>query len=229
MLYALRCVSGAQRRSSVSVFAFARVSAWLVVALMCCSGCAADPKPGSPDDDAGEAGDGAAGSGGAGTGGAAANGSDSGVTEPSCTSCGACPQTLPVTSRTHVTGPITYPDPPPAGGDHDPCWAKWGVHTDTVPARNWVHNLEHGGVVFLYNCPGGCDTDLATFTALAQANQRTLLTVYPELPARFALVAWGRRLVSECIDVPAFQAFYDANFDHAPEAIASDPGSSCPF
>lgn len=132
-------------------------------------------------------------------------------------------------SRNHVTGPIEYSDPPPASGDHDPCWAKWGVHTDTVPARNWVHNLEHGGVVFLYDCPDGCDTDLATFTAFAQARQRTLLTADPGLRTRFALVAWGQRLLSDCIDAPAFQTFYEANFDNAPESISSDPGSSCPF
>lgn len=130
-------------------------------------------------------------------------------------------------SALHLTGPIAYPDPPPVGGDHDGCWARWGVHEQPVPARNWVHNLEHGGVVFLHDCPSGCADDLAAFSALAQANQRTLLTPYAELNVRFALVAWGVRLQSDCFDQRAFQAFYDAHFDHGRESISSDPPASC--
>lgn len=133
-----------------------------------------------------------------------------------------------MTSRTHVLTPVEYPDPPPVGGDHDQCWATWGVHSDVVPARNWVHNLEHGGVVFLYNCPDGCDADLETFTALARANSRTLLTSYAELPKKFAVVAWGYRLLSDCVDMSAFQMFYDVHFNHGPEAVSSDPPAGCP-
>ena len=24
---------------------------------------------------------------------------------------------------------------------------------------HWVHNLEHGGIVYLYDCPGGCEAE----------------------------------------------------------------------
>ena len=146
---------------------------------------------------------------------------------PECTRCGACPELLPQTSAKHVVGPIEYAIRPPAGGDHDPCWASWGVHADAVPERNWVHNLEHGGVVFLHNCPDGCAADLAKLTELANAHERTLLTPYPELRVRFAAIAWGVRLQSDCFDLRAFQAFYDAHFNHGLEAIASAPPASC--
>ena len=43
-----------------------------------------------------------------------------------------------------------YPHNPPIGGPHYWVWAKWGVHTEVVPRGYWVHNLEHGAVVFLY-------------------------------------------------------------------------------
>jgi hypothetical protein len=204
-------VSSNQTRDSA-----ARLRAWLWIATLAfaCSACSDDrevvPKrdaasPRGGDDD------------------------DGGSDRAGCTACGGCPETQPVTGNTHLVGPISYPDPPPTSGVHDACWAKWGVHTEVVPARYWVHNLEHGGIVFLYNCPDGCDTDLERFTALAKANDHTLLTEYPELPTRFALVAWAHRLLSNCVDVPAFQAFYDANLNRGPEAIASNPGSSCPF
>src|SRR5260221_8549375 len=65
---------------------------------------------------------------------------------PICTRCDACEDAKCVTSYNHVLGPVSYPDPPPVGGDHYPCWAKWGVHTEVVPPERWVHNLEHGGI-----------------------------------------------------------------------------------
>lgn len=193
----------------------------LVCALLGLVACAGDREP----DAAAGAGGSRAGSSAAGTGGRH-DLNDAGL-EP-CTSCGSCSEQLPVTSWTHVPGPIVYPDPPPVGGNHDPCWAPWGIHEDEVPARNWVHNLEHGGVVFLHHCPDGCAADLEAFENLARRNERTLLTAYPELPARFALVAWGNRLVSDCLDIAAFQAFYDAHFDHGLESIGSGPPASCP-
>jgi hypothetical protein len=113
------------------------------------------------------------------------------------------------------------------GGDHNECWYRWGQFEDEVPDERWVHNLEHGGVVFLYDCSSGCPDELADLQALAKRNPRTILTPYAALPTRFGVVAWGRRLLSDCLDVTAFQAFYDARFDKAPESIGSGPPTSC--
>lgn len=49
--------------------------------------------------------------------------------------------------------PINYAHNPPASGDHWPWPAPWGVHTEYLPREWWVHNLEHQGIVLLYNCP----------------------------------------------------------------------------
>jgi hypothetical protein len=38
----------------------------------------------------------------------------------------------------------------PTSGEHYPVWARWRIHTEIVPRGYWVHNLEHGAVVFLY-------------------------------------------------------------------------------
>src|SRR5262245_53797475 len=68
-----------------------------------------------------------------------------------CTSCGACAQSQPIQGFMHVSGHIDYPDPPPASGNHNGrCWSDWGVIASEVPPERWVHNLEHGGIVFLY-------------------------------------------------------------------------------
>src|SRR4051794_21406825 len=83
----------------------------------------------------------------------------------STASCGACGgdctlEQLEYDQSYHVGGPIDYADRPPAGGPHDPCWAPWGVHSEPVADDHWVHNLEHGGIVYLYCCTD-CDDDVA--------------------------------------------------------------------
>ena len=162
-----------------------------------------------------------------------------------CTACGDCEEAIPIESANHVLGPIDYADPPPAGGDHNPCWTTWGVHTEVVPPERWVHNLEHGGVVYLYRDgavsggDAGASTDptVAELTALVEELPRTVLTPYLELQKAYGVVAWeaeregsppsaagwGHRLVSDCMDSKAARDFYAKHFDQAPESIPSDP------
>lgn len=170
-----------------------------------------------------------------GTGGAGENKSDDadgGTQAPDpnlvCTACGACEETMPVVSAMHTNMPVSYPDPPPTSGPHNPCWAAWGIHDEPLAPERWVHNLEHGGVVFLYNCPAGCDAELATIKDIATTRARTVVAAYDKLPKRFAVVSWGHRLVSDCLDGPAFTAFYKAHVDRAPESNAMPPNPSCP-
>ncbi|MBM4362046.1 MAG: DUF3105 domain-containing protein [Deltaproteobacteria bacterium] len=151
-----------------------------------------------------------------------------------CTSCGDCDEAVAVTGGVHVDDPIDYPDLPPAGGDHASCWAPWGAHEDEVPDDRWVHNLEHGGVVLLYRCAtpdcAAEAADLAELRALVESSPQLLLTPSAELPTRFAAVAWGRRLRSDCLDPEAARRFYEshANGPGAPEpGIAAGPPSGC--
>lgn len=139
-----------------------------------------------------------------------------------CTSCGDCVESQQVSSALHVSTPIEYTDLPPLGGNHAPCWTSFGVHTSEVLDERWVHNLEHGAVVFLYHCPDGCPDELARLTALAGSRPFALVTPYAALPSSFAVVAWGHRLVSECFDEEAFIRFYDEHANQAPESSSSD-------
>ncbi len=146
-----------------------------------------------------------------------------------CASCGGCEEIqVPSTDNHHTDELIDYPDPPPTSGPHNECWATWGVHDMPVPDERWVHNLEHGGVVFLYNCPDGCAADVATLSQLVMTHPRTVLTSYSLLSNRFAVVAWGHRLITSCVDATAFATFYAENFDQAPESEDAQPDSSCP-
>lgn len=130
-------------------------------------------------------------------------------------------------SAFHVAGDVVYPDPPPVGGNHNQCWAKWDVYDQELADERWVHNLEHGGVVFLYRCPAGCRDEIDTMKVFVSGRTQALMTPYAALPTRFALVAWGVRLTTNCFDMPAFQSFYDAHVDNAPESLPDDPPRSC--
>lgn len=161
----------------------------------------------------------------------AASDDDAGAVDPEimCAACGGCEEVIEVVSTMHTTNPVTYRDPPPTSGPHNPCWGHWDVYDDApLPAERWVHNLEHGGVVFLYNCPDGCEPEVARLRELHRTRPRTIVTAYADLPTRFGVVSWGHRLLSECFDEAALLAFYARNFDHAPESLDTPPNPNCP-
>src|SRR6478735_5230119 len=128
---------------------------------------------------------------------------------------------------------ITYPMNPPVYGDHYPVWAAYKSYSFAVPLGFLVHNLEHGAVVLLYNCPEGCADEVAAAQVFldglpmdprctAEVKHQTVLSPDPTLPSRWAAVAWGHSLTAGCFDAGAFRGFYDANVAHGPEDICAD-------
>jgi len=144
-----------------------------------------------------------------------------------CTRCGGCAETLPIEGTpVHVIGPVAYAQIPPVGGPHHACWADWSAFDVEVPAERWVHNLEHGGVVLLYHCDD-CEAELEPLRAFVADHPRTLLSPYAQLPTRFAAVAWGHRLLSDCYDPTVFETFYATRVARAPESLDAPPSSYC--
>jgi hypothetical protein len=129
--------------------------------------------------------------------------------------------------------PAVWTTNPPHSGMHESTWADWGVHEDFVSPRNWVHNLEHSGVVLLYSCPQGCESEIQILEeAVAQRPAlRVLLTGYPELTGtRFAAVSWGWIYRTDAPDLATLLCFIDQHEGHAPENIpkrSSGPLASC--
>lgn len=157
--------------------------------------------------------------------GAGGDAASDGATPPVCA---PREQLLPITQPAyHRDGKIDYPDPPPVGGDHNPCWGEWGVHSEPLAVEHWVHNLEHGGVVYLYHCPDGCPDEVAQLASFVTGRQQALLTSYDAMPTRFAVVAWGVRITSDCLDLASFELFYASHANHGTEQISSGPPSSC--
>jgi len=107
----------------------------------------------------------------------------------------------------------TYNSNPPSSGRHCGTTASYGNHTAPVNRCNWLHNLEHGAVALLYDCPSGCPelvSQLQEILAEAPMDpdcrvRRVLVTPYGGLPTRVAAAAWGRTWTASCID-PAARA-----------------------
>ncbi len=147
-----------------------------------------------------------------------------------CESCdGECRyESIEVSGTTHVDGGLVYTDLPPVGGDHDPCWAPWGVYEAEIGDEHWVHNMEHGGVVFLYNCPEDCEAEVEEMTAFVDDHWGTsLLAPYALMDSTFAVAAWGVRYVSDCFELEAAATFYEAHVDQGPESTSSMPPEGC--
>lgn len=154
---------------------------------------------------------------------------------------------VPLQAATHVAPgtPVRYQTDPPASGPHYSVRGEapvpWGFYARQYPPEDWVHNLEHGGVAILYQCPqpqgtSGAEvveTDLSCpeeqdpvreFVASAPHEAlfqevKIVATPYPVPGHRFALVAWGWRLFMDEWDASLAEKFYEAHVDNGPERI----------
>ena len=121
---------------------------------------------------------------------------------------------------------VTYPAHPPTSGTHWPQWADWGVHEAPVPEEMFVHNLEHGGVVILYRCPGACPDVVreleATFRALPPSKYghvKVIVSPNDRIRTRFALLAWTRLDEFDAFDRDRVLRFVRAYQDRGPEDV----------
>jgi hypothetical protein len=134
---------------------------------------------------------------------------------------------VPNEGQTHVDQgtPIDYKENPPASGPHYPVWTRPGVYTDTIATGNWVHSLEHGYIVILYNCPSDCPEllgQLRSFYDSAPKSskygyQKIVVAPYKEMPNQLTAIAWTRKLELDGFDRDKLMSFYQAYVDKGPE------------
>jgi len=138
--------------------------------------------------------------------------------------------------RTHVdpsTTP-TYKFYPPASGPH---YSAQGIAPvpwqtiDTLQEGQYVHNLEHGGIAILYDCPSGtaCTTlknALENYVKnLAPAEPtynevKIVLTPYSRgMQKKVALVAWDYIEFLDGYDQAEITRFYENHVNQGPEQI----------
>ncbi len=148
--------------------------------------------------------------------------------------CGAIETSFRNGARSHVAecSDIEYPMSPPVFGDHYPFWAAYQSYDFPVPLGYLVHSLEHGAVIFFYDCPDGCAEEVSQVQAFIDelpedprcteaANHQVILVPRPGLGARWAASAWGYSLRAECFDPAIFQQFYDDHLGQGPENLCN--------
>ena len=129
----------------------------------------------------------------------------------------------------------TYKFYPPTSGPHysvpGSAPAPWQT-VDNLVEGQFVHNLEHGGIAILYNCPSGSDcttlkNQLENYVrnvapAEPQFNEvKLVMTPYSRaMQKKIALVAWHYVEFLDSYDQAEITRFYENHVDRGPEQIA---------
>jgi len=129
----------------------------------------------------------------------------------------------------------TYKFYPPTSGPHYSAAGSAPVRWKTVDnlvEGQFVHNLEHGGIAILYNCPSGSDCATLKNTlqdyvlniapAEPQFNEvKLVMTPYSRgMQKKIALVAWHYVEFLDSYDQAEITRFYENHVDQGPEQIA---------
>ena len=120
-----------------------------------------------------------------------------------------------------------YQHYPPSSGQHyggPAAPIRNGIYRDPVDPEVWVHNLEHGYVLVLYNCSADCDAIEASMRDLNRTVPNSKYG-YPKLIASpndqiqtaVVALAWGWQLDLDEPDLEALVDFYRRFADNGPE------------
>ena len=133
----------------------------------------------------------------------------------------------PAVSYTHLTCSSTTcgdGQNPPTGGNHCGDTVRCRAHDTEQNRCVWLHNLEHGHAVFLYNCPEGCPELVASLDSLRQEAKaggngviRAVVAPDSQLPKRVAALLWRRAWVADTLDPEAVRCLLKFQDLDAPE------------
>ena len=129
-------------------------------------------------------------------------------------------QTFDALEATHVQQlpeDYEYNSVPATSGLHNPQTAIWNLYDQPVPQINYVHNLEHGGMVIQYGSEVS-DADIAALADWYQQDTRGLVVAPlseemeeedPALADKIVAVAWTHMMRCTTFDESAFDDFSD--------------------
>ncbi len=148
--------------------------------------------------------------------------------------CGGIAQSVASEAGLHVAPgtDITWSTNPPVTGMHYPVWGAYDRTYAALDRGYYLHDAEHGAIVFLYNCPAGCPDVVAGLEAIVRAmpvdpsctapvRNRALVTGDPNLPAMVGAVAWDNWFTASCVD-PYLTTFATNHYASGPEDLCND-------
>lgn len=125
--------------------------------------------------------------------------------------------------------PGQYNSNPPTSGPHYAEEAETGFYDENIynyPAGYLVHNLEHGYVIFWYNCDildeEGCSELKTKIRSVMDELGGVKMIAYPwnSIDVPLVMTSWGRLQRFESFDSELAKAYYRANLNKAPEPNA---------
>lgn len=125
--------------------------------------------------------------------------------------------------------PGEYSTNPPSSGPHYGQELDAGfyeINDYQYPAGYLGHNLEHGYVIFWYNCADLSESACSELksqikTVMNEVNNFKVIA-YPwdSIDVPVAMTSWGRLLKMESFDIDQARAFYKTNLNKSPEPNA---------
>ena len=143
---------------------------------------------------------------------------------------------IPANASDHIPegeDPGPFPSDPPAGGHHYANQMNPGFYDENspqarvpYPAGYIGHSLEHGYVVFWYNCASLSDNDCSALKSEIKTvmddfgGTKLIAFPWPSLDVPVAMTSWGRLQRFTTFDPKLASAFIQANRNQAPEPNA---------
>ena len=139
---------------------------------------------------------------------------------------------IPIMSSSHIpvdSDPGQYNSDPPTSGPHYPEPAQAGFYDTNIyqnPASYLVHSLEHGYVVFWYNCAdlseSACSELKSKIKGVMDEVNNVKAIAYPwdSIDVPVAITSWGRLQKMETFDAAQARTFYKTNLNRSPEPNA---------
>lgn len=136
---------------------------------------------------------------------------------------------IPIMTSHHIpvdSDPGEYNSNPPTSGPHYAETAQAGFYETSIaqyPAGYLVHNLEHGYIIFWYNCSLLDETACADLKSQIKAvmdqvnNFKVIAHPWDTLDVPVAITSWERLLKMQTFDTEQALAFYKSNLNKAPE------------
>ena len=145
----------------------------------------------------------------------------------------------PLLGALHVSvgTPISWSSNPPSSGEHFPVWAAYQAYASPVPRGYYVHDLEHGAVVLLYDCgDAGCPDIVGGLQSVADAipddplcraaaegvRVRTVISPDPLLDVPVAAAAGGWTYKAQCLDLPTLRQFALDHYGQGTEPLCAN-------